>query len=148
MNIQPDHPPRKIMIPIYNNSNNNSTVNINNMGEQQKFTSPQHIVHKAKFLSNAADSEYSILSNIIHQDTLSNKIPIDILYSNTNSTSNSTIGNSSNNSPTGTNTSPEETEMEKIRQIYSQQRANMAPHPYPSSNQNVYSCLLYTSRCV
>ncbi|CAI4060330.1 hypothetical protein SUVZ_04G4480 [Saccharomyces uvarum] len=144
MNIQPDHP-RKIMIPIYNNSNNNnnnSSISINNIGEQQKFTSPQHIVHKAKFLSNAADSEYSILSNIIYQDTLSNKIPIDILYSNTNSASNSTIGNSSNNSPTGTNTSPEETEMEKIRQLYSGQRANMASHPYPSSNQNVYSILL------
>ena len=141
MNIQPDLPPRKIMIPIYNNSSN-SSLNVNNMGEQQKFTSPQHIVHKAKFLSNAADSEYSILSNIIYQDTLSNKIPIDILYSNTNSTSNSTIGNSSNNSPTGTNTSPEETEMEKIRQLYSEQRANIPPHPYPSSNQNVYSILL------
>ncbi|EJT42820.1 ERT1-like protein [Saccharomyces kudriavzevii IFO 1802] len=50
MNIQPDHPPRKIMIPIYNNSSSNSTVNIQNIGEQQKFTSPQHIVHRAKFL--------------------------------------------------------------------------------------------------
>ncbi|AQZ16199.1 ERT1 (YBR239C) [Zygosaccharomyces parabailii] len=47
--------------------------------EQQSFTDPHHIVHKSKFLSNAADSEYSILSDIINQDTFLNKLPLDML---------------------------------------------------------------------
>lgn len=71
------------------NRNNGSQSNIgllDSIGmshhqEQQNFRDPQHIVHKSKFLSNAADSEYSILSHIINQDTLINKIPIDLLYS-------------------------------------------------------------------
>lgn len=49
--------------------------------EHQEFHNPQHIVHKPKFLSSAADLEYSILSDIIHQDTLLNKIPVNLLYS-------------------------------------------------------------------
>ncbi|CAR29983.1 hypothetical protein ZYGR_0AD06740 [Zygosaccharomyces rouxii] len=64
-------------------ANNSSPDNagVSHHQEQQNFRDPQHIVHKSKFLSNAADSEYSILSHIINQDTLVNKIPIDLLYS-------------------------------------------------------------------
>lgn len=56
-------------------------IGVNHLPEQQNFRDSQHIVHKSKFLSNAADSEYSILSHIINQDTLVNKIPIELLYS-------------------------------------------------------------------
>ncbi|CAL9728318.1 transcription activator of gluconeogenesis Ert1p [Monosporozyma unispora] len=49
--------------------------------EKQHFYNPQHIVHKSKFLSNAADTEYSMLSSMIQQDGLINKIPVDnMLY--------------------------------------------------------------------
>ncbi|GAV56373.1 hypothetical protein ZYGR_0BB01500 [Zygosaccharomyces rouxii] len=68
-----------------NGSQSNSgpfdNAGVSHRQEQQNFRDPQHIVHKSKFLSNAADSEYSILSHIINQDTLVNKIPIDLLYS-------------------------------------------------------------------
>lgn len=49
--------------------------------EQQHFGEDRHIAHKPRFMSNAADLEYSILSDIIQQDTLLSKIPMDLLYS-------------------------------------------------------------------
>ncbi|CDO95799.1 unnamed protein product [Kluyveromyces dobzhanskii CBS 2104] len=50
--------------------------------EMQQTLSNGQITHRPKFLSNAADLEYSILSDIIHQDSLFNKIPVNFLYSN------------------------------------------------------------------
>ncbi|SCU77920.1 LADA_0A02872g1_1 [Lachancea dasiensis] len=41
---------------------------------------------KPRFLSSAADLEYSILSDITQQDPLINKIPLDLLYSNNDAT--------------------------------------------------------------
>lgn len=58
-----------------------NAIDVSHHHEQQNFRDPQHIVHKSRFLSNAADSEYSILSHIINQDTFVNKIPVDLLYS-------------------------------------------------------------------
>ncbi|CUS21307.1 LAQU0S02e10726g1_1 [Lachancea quebecensis] len=49
--------------------------------EQQLSNENRHIAHKPRFMSNAADLEYSILSDIIQQDTLLSKIPMDLLYS-------------------------------------------------------------------
>lgn len=92
----------------------------NHHHEQQNFQDPQHIVHRSKFLSNAADSEYSILSHIINQDTLVNKIPVDLLYSNKKFSVNTEVVPSNSRN----------------------MHANAAPHPYPSSGQNVYSVLL------
>ncbi|QLQ79554.1 hypothetical protein HG537_0C02010 [Torulaspora globosa] len=88
--------------------------------EQQRFQDPQHIVHKSKFLSNAADSEYAILSHIINQDSLLNKIPVDLL----NSNKRYSPGAESVSSP--------------VRSF----QANLPPHPYPSCGLNVYSVLL------
>lgn len=53
-----------------------------NNPETQHTLSNGQIAHKPRFLSNAADSEYSILSDIIHGDSLFNKIPVNFLYSN------------------------------------------------------------------
>lgn len=60
---------------------NRSTSEKNNPETQQTLGNGQ-ITHKPKFLSNAADLEYSILSDIIHRDSLFNKIPVNFLYSN------------------------------------------------------------------
>ncbi|KAK5963276.1 Ert1p PWA37_004990 [Arxiozyma heterogenica] len=69
--------------------------------EKQHFYKPQHIIHKSKFLSNAADVEYSMLSNMIQQDGLFNKIPVDnILYHDPIDNNN----NNNNNTPTPTPT--------------------------------------------
>lgn len=95
-------------------------LSINYQHEQQKFQDPQHIVHKSKFMSNAADSEYAILSRIINQDSLLNKIPVDFLYSNKQFTPSS-----------------ESTASPPLKSY-----ANVPPHPYPSSGLNVYSLLL------
>lgn len=105
-------------IPIIQ-SNSNSPINHNNR-EHQNFASPQHIVHKSKFLSNAADSEYAILSHIINQDTLLNKIPVDQLYS----------------------TKAIDRSNEAVPKVSHSPNANLPPHYYPSSGQNVYSVLL------
>lgn len=87
----------------------------NVMVEKQHFYKPQHIIHKSKFLSNAADIEYSILSNMIQQDGLLNKIPVDnILYqdpvventNNNNSNANNSIRNNSISSCSNNTSSP------------------------------------------
>lgn len=96
-------------------------LSVNHHHEQQRFQDPQHIVHKSKFMSNAADSEYAILSHIINQDSLLNKIPVDLL--------NSSKRYSPISEPIG---SP------PVRSF----QANVPPHPYPSSGLNVYSVLL------
>ncbi|AGO13125.1 AaceriAFL031Wp [[Ashbya] aceris (nom. inval.)] len=54
-------------------------------GPEHQFQDQGKIVHKPKFLSNAANLEYSTLSDIIHQDTLLNKIPVSLLYNGTDS---------------------------------------------------------------
>ncbi|CAG98262.1 Ert1p [Kluyveromyces lactis] len=53
-----------------------------NNPETQQTLSNGQITHRPKFLSSAADLEYSILSDIIHGDSLFNKIPVNFLYSN------------------------------------------------------------------
>lgn len=93
----------------------------NHHHEQQRFQDPQHIVHKSKFMSDAADSEYAILSHIINQDSLLNKIPVDLL-------------NSSKRYSPGSEPLPSP----PMRSF----QANVPPHPYPSSGLNVYSVLL------
>lgn len=86
----------------------------NVMVEKQHFYKPQHIIHKSKFLSNAADIEYSMLSNMIQQDGLFNKIPVDnILYhdpvDNTNTTNSINNNNNSSGSSGGSSSSSNNT---------------------------------------
>ncbi|CCD25521.1 Ert1p NDAI_0F02030 [Naumovozyma dairenensis CBS 421] len=125
--------------------------------EQQHFSNPQHIIHRSKFMSHAADSEYSILSNITNQDGgLINKIPIDALYSNIDNNSNpNTNTNTTVNSPSPTTTFDQ---AKNLTQMFSNQsqsqppsqyhtpsqsfNAQSPPLRYPSSNLNVYSILL------
>lgn len=95
-------------------------LSISYQHEQQKFQDPQHIVHKSKFMSNAADSEYAILSHIINQDSLLNKIPVDLLYSNQQFTPSS-----------------ESTPSPPVKSS-----SRLSSYPYPSSGLNVYSVLL------
>ncbi|AMD21305.1 HER026Cp [Eremothecium sinecaudum] len=52
---------------------------------EHQFQDQGRIVHKTKFLSNAADLEYSTLSDIINQDTLLGKVPVSVLYNGTDS---------------------------------------------------------------
>lgn len=119
--------------------------------EQQLFSDPQHIIHRSTFMSNAANSEYAILSNIISQDGgMINKIPVDVLYSNPNSNGNTNMGNSPNNMRRSLPQSPEsESSMTARPIVYNnvssttrQHSANVPPQPYPSEYQNVYSLLL------
>lgn len=103
-----------------NGSSSNGNNDISDSQEQQNFRNPQHIVHRSKFLSNAADSEYSILSRIINEDTLINKIPVDLLYSSKQLNSNN----------------------DTVPRVADSSNVNLPPHYYPSSGQNVYSVLL------
>ncbi|CEP64801.1 Ert1p LALA0_S13e03312g [Lachancea lanzarotensis] len=47
----------------------------------QRIEKSKNIAHKPRFMSDAVDSEYSILSDIIHQDALLEKVPVELLYS-------------------------------------------------------------------
>ncbi|SCU81230.1 LAFA_0C03466g1_1 [Lachancea sp. 'fantastica'] len=49
--------------------------------ELQHLEKSRNIAHKPRFMSDAVDSEYSILSDIIHQDALLGKVPVELLYS-------------------------------------------------------------------
>lgn len=74
--------------------------------ERQHFHKPQYIIHKSKFLSNAADVEYSMLSNMIQQDGLLNKIPVDnILYHDNDNNNNNSSSSNNNNININNNTS-------------------------------------------
>ncbi|SCU96890.1 LAMI_0F08108g1_1 [Lachancea mirantina] len=54
--------------------------NLNSV-EQQRMNGNGHILHRPKFMSNAADLEYSVLSDITQRDELVSKVPIELLYS-------------------------------------------------------------------
>lgn len=110
--------------------------------------------HRSKFLSNAADSEYSILSNIIRQDSsIGNRnVPNHQGYGNGRYGS-YTASNSEANTPTSTSHTPNtingpqsiSPNNNKVFSIDSSQHETFAhkpPQPYPSSNTNIYSILL------
>lgn len=140
--------------------------------ENQHFYNPQHIVHKSKFLSNAADREYSMLSSIIQHDGLMNKIPVNNMLYHDGETSRgstnilsqlpSTISLNRANQSYSNSTSPGE-RMESNNNdmltpngnvttgVYTPQSTgsnsgvniiDVPAQQYPSSFQNVYSILL------
>ncbi|CCK72917.1 Ert1p KNAG_0M00640 [Huiozyma naganishii CBS 8797] len=114
--------------------------------ERQHFYNKQHIMHKPRFMSNAADSEYSILSNITQRDNLVSQIPVDnILYSDLESPNGVHSSQSDillNN--TTARSSPEKNDgAESVTTQYNGGRpVTISAQQYPSSYQNVYSVLL------
>ncbi|CCF59382.1 hypothetical protein KAFR_0G03500 [Kazachstania africana CBS 2517] len=134
--------------------------------ESQQYSKPNYIVHKAKFASNAADSEYSILSNIIHKDRMFNRIPINRLFSQKytpGSTSPNELSSGMNTTSTmSTSTSPPRQDLNMFAQTMynnnsnrnnqlnnsrssitaSSSNENLPEQHYPSLLQNVYSIIL------
>lgn len=136
--------------------------------ENQHFYNSQHIVHKSKFLSNAADTEYSMLSSIIQHDGLINKVPVNNMLYHDGETSRastnilsqlpSTISLNRGNQSFSNSTSPGErmgnnnggltpngNGVYTPQSTGSNSAVNIIDVPaqqYPSSFQNVYSILL------
>lgn len=111
--------------------------------------------HRSKFLSNAADSEYSILSNIIRQDSsISERNGISNYQNYENgryrsyTASNSEVNSPSSISPTPNaingpqSLSPQNNKAFSIDSSQHDTVAHKPPQPYPSSNTNIYSILL------
>ncbi|SCU84047.1 LAME_0C07976g1_1 [Lachancea meyersii CBS 8951] len=72
---------RKYLADVPSEQLASSLKRSNNVAESQHIGKARNIAHKPRFMSNAVDSEYSILSDIIQQDALLGKVPIELLYS-------------------------------------------------------------------
>ncbi|AET38011.1 Ert1p Ecym_2265 [Eremothecium cymbalariae DBVPG len=81
---------------------------------EHQFQDQDRIVHKPRFLSSAANLEYSTLSDIIHQDTLLNKIPVSLLY---NGTDSSTPSPDAFTTSHANNISPREQQQRSVSQL-------------------------------
>lgn len=150
-------PPNERVTNVNGYTTTNEQCRSFNTHENQLFSNPNHIIHKSNFLSNAANSEYSMLSNIIHQDRFINRIPVDVLYSeqtgrnNGESITSSTTNTLPNSRAASNHPSPSRSDSGLISPNYysnhnsnsnTPQVANVPPQPYPSSYQNIYSILL------
>ncbi|KAL3229090.1 Transcription activator of gluconeogenesis ERT1 [Nakaseomyces bracarensis] len=111
--------------------------------------------HRSKFLSNAADSEYSILSNIIRQDSTNKRNDRDFGQQNygngryatyTGPNSEVNTPSSASHTPNAMNgpqsLSPGNNKVFNVDITQQNTFAHKPPQPYPSSNMNIYSILL------